>query len=51
MENIDNTQAETAVHEHEDEDLVMAHVIQDDPELMYLHTCLAEILCKPEDMV
>ncbi|MCD7970947.1 MAG: hypothetical protein LUF87_11415 [Alistipes sp.] len=51
MEKIDNTQADAVMHEHEDEELVMEHVVQDDPELMYLHVCLSEILCRPEESV
>ncbi|MCC8034948.1 MAG: hypothetical protein LIO77_03315 [Rikenellaceae bacterium] len=49
MDKIDNTQADAVMHEHEDEDLMMSEVVQDDPELMYLHVCLSEILCKPEE--
>lgn len=50
MENVDNTvTADMHYREHEDEDLVLEHVVQEDPELMYLHVCLSEILCKKQE--
>lgn len=45
MDHTDTTETDISMHEHEDEELVMEHVIQNDPELMYLHVCLSELLC------
>lgn len=47
MDHTDNSNdTDISMHEHDDEHLLMQHVIQDDPELMYLHVCLSELLCK-----
>ena len=52
MDSMDNTQQhDPSLQEHEDEELMLEHVIQEDPELMYLHVCLGEILCKQEESV
>lgn len=54
MESVDNImQSDAGYRELDDEDLVMDHVVQEDPELMYLHVCLSEILCNKgqEDLI
>ncbi len=47
----DTTQSEVALLEHDDDELLMDHVIQDDHELLYLHTYLTETFGKKDEGV
>lgn len=49
MESMDNNQPDSPKWDHEDEHMIMDHVVQEEPDLMYLHVCLSEILCKHSD--
>ena len=46
MEEMDNrtTDADASLAEHDDEQLMMDHVIKEEHDLFYLHCCLEEIL-------